>query len=214
MWESRESALLAAFRRAASAVPAYRRLLADHGVEPAAIVDRRTFTALCPILTRANTFDGIDPLWADAVPGDVTAVIDDFGRHLCYETPRTLDVRRAALRDPELARELFGDCDVTPQVLEYDERRTLIEALDLDDQGYGRMTISMFEHTLPMPVLRYQTGYLVRLLDPSRVMLAMWRRGGELPGPLPSTLIALAGREQDEGRSCADDIPGQAVALA
>jgi hypothetical protein len=123
--------------------------------------------------------------------------------HLCYETPRTLDVRRAALQNPELARELFGHCHVTPQVLEYDERSTLIESLDLDDQAYGRMTISLIDHALPVPLLRYQTGYLVRLLDPSRVMLAMWRRGLQLSGPLPSTLLALAGRK-DGGTACAD----------
>lgn len=186
--------LLAAFRRAASAVPAYRQLLAEHGVEPAAIVDRRTFAALCPILTDANAFDPfqIDRLCAHGEPDDRAGVSGgDFGLHLCYETPRTRDVRRAALENPDLARELFGSRPVTPKVLEYDEDCTLIEALDLDEHGYGRMTVSLIDQTLPVPVLRYQTGYLVRLLDPSRVMLAMWRRGGELPGPLPPTMLAV-----------------------
>jgi hypothetical protein len=143
----------------------------------AAIVDRRTFTALC------------------------------------YETPRTLDIHRAALQNPALARELFGHCHATPKVLEYDERSTLIEAIDLDDNGYGRMTISLIDQTLPMPVLRYQTGFLVRLLDPSRVMLAMWRRGCQLSGPLPSTLLALAGWETRGGTTCVDYVAGEAVAL-
>jgi hypothetical protein len=201
-------ALLAAFRRAVSVVPGYRQLLAEHGVEPAAVVDRRTFTALCPILTKA--FDGIDSLRADGASGDAGG--DDFALHLCYETPRTRDVCRAVLQNPELARELFGHCHATPKVLEYDERSTLIEALDLDDNGYGRMTISLIDQTLPMPVLRYQTGFLVRLLDPSRVMLAMWRRGCQLSGPLPSTLLALAGRENG-GMTCADYVADEAVAL-
>lgn len=192
MWESsREPALLAAFRRGVSAIPGYRQLLAQHGIEPAAIVDRRTFSALCPILTKTNRFVGIEGLCAYDAPGVDAG--DNFGLHVCYETPRTLDVRRAALQNQELARELFGHCQVTPRVLEYDDRSALIEALDLDDQGYGRMTISLIDQALPMPVLRYQTGYLVRLLDPSRVMLAMWRRGCQVPGPLPPTLFALAG---------------------
>jgi hypothetical protein len=203
-------ALLAAFRRAVSAAPWYRQLLATHGVEPAAIVDRRTFTALCPILTKANSCEGIERLCTDASEDSTGAGI---GLHFCYETPRTLDVRRAALQNKELARELFGECPATPRVLEYDERSALVEALDLDDQGYGRMTISLIDQALPMPVLRYQTGYLVRLLDPSRVMLAMWRRGCQLSGPLPSTLLALATREANNGMACGDYAAGEGAAL-
>jgi len=341
--------LLAAFRRAASTVPAYGRLLEEHGVEPAAIVDRRTFSARCPILTKANTFDRfpIDQLCVEGTLQDVANVltssghggrfsfglstrqqhaqsasmIDDaldhafnvrslrtlvinclpmgvvfsseattvattsvredmatallttfgshyqqvlivsdplflrrlidygdqkgvpwkkyrlgvvlgeeifgehfrtyvaarlgldldqpdagyimssfgvgeLGLHLCYETPATIAVRRAAHQDPALARELFGQSDVLPMVLAYNERRTLIETPDLDHAGYGCMTISMLDPTLPIPLLRYQTGDVVRLLDPSRVMLALWRRGVKLQSPLP-TMLALGGREKE-----------------
>jgi phenylacetate-coenzyme A ligase PaaK-like adenylate-forming protein len=341
--------LLAAFRRAASTVPAYRQLLDEHGVEPTAIVDRDRFAALCPILTKANTFDrfpidqlcaegtlqdladvltssghggrfsfglstraqqaeaaaaidqaldaafevrtrrtlainclpmGVtfsskamtvattsvredmavaliktfgshydqvvlvsDPLFMrrlldhadeqgidwrsyrvrvvlgeetfgeqfrsyvagrlglDIDGDDAGAIISSFGvgelgLHLCFETPSTIAVRRAAHRDPLLARELFGDCPVLPTVLAYDERRTLIEALGLDQAGYGRMTVSMLDPTLPMPLLRYQTGDVVRWLDPSRIILALWRRGVKVAGPLPP-MLALAGREKE-----------------
>jgi len=202
--------LLKAFRRAVSAAPAYRQLLAERGVEPAAVVDRRTFAALCPVLTRENVREAIDRLCAGSSAETAGA---DFGLHLCYETPRTRDVRRAALDDPELARELFGECDVTPRVLEYDDRSTLIEVLDLNRQGYGRMTISLLDPALPVPVLRYQPGYLVRLLDPSRVMLAMWRRGCRLTGPLPSALLALAGHAADSEGIRASCAAGEAAAL-
>jgi phenylacetate-CoA ligase len=345
-----DEALLSAFRRAASMVPAYRRLLREHGVDPAAIVDRRTFSTLCPILTKTNTFDRfpIDQLCAEgtmrnladvltssghggrfsfglstrAQQDEAAAAIDhaldaafavttrrtlainclpmgvtfsskamtvattsvredmavallttfgshydqvlivsdplflrrlidygdekrvqwekyrlgvvlgeeifgehfrayvagrlgidlnrpetgyimssfgvgELGLHLCYETPETIAVRRAALQDPSLARELFGECDVLPMVLAYDERRTLIESVDPDQQGFGRMTISMLDPTLPVPLLRYQTGDVVRWLDPSRVMIDTFRRGVRLPGPLPPNVLALAGREKE-----------------
>jgi phenylacetate-CoA ligase len=341
--------LLTAFRRAASSVPAYRQLLDEHGVEPCAVVDRRTFAALCPVLTKANTFDrfAIDQLCAEGAIHDLAGVltssghggrfsfglstrqqhaesasmIDDaldhafnvrsrrtlvinclpmgvvfsseattvattsvredmatallttfgshyeqvlivsdplflrrlidygdekgvqwgdyrlgvvlgeeifgehfrtyvagrlgldldrpeagyimssfgvgeLGLHLCYETPATIAVRRAALQDPELARDLFGECDVLPMVLAYDERRTLIESLDIDQAGYGRMTISMLDSSLPIPLLRYQTGDMVRLLDPSRVIIELFRRGVRVRGPLPP-MLALAGREKE-----------------
>jgi hypothetical protein len=203
-------ALLAAFRHAVSAVPAYRQLLAEHGVEPAAIVDRRTFAALCPVLSKASTLEGIDRLCSDMLRHVAGA---DFALHLCYETPRTLDVQRAALQDAGLARELFGQRHSNPRVLEYDERGTLIETLELDSQGYGWMTVSLFDQALPMPVIRCQTGYLVRLLDPSRVMLAMWRRGYDLSGPLPSALLALAGRAENDGTTTAGYVAGGAIAL-
>jgi phenylacetate-CoA ligase len=124
--------------------------------------------------------------------------VGELGLHLCYETPATIAVRRAARRDPELARELFGECDVLPMVLAFNERRTLIESLDPDQNGYGRLTISMLDTTLPVPLLRYQTGDVVRWLDPSRVTIALLRRGIALPGPLPASMLALAGREKEQ----------------
>jgi phenylacetate-coenzyme A ligase PaaK-like adenylate-forming protein len=341
--------LLATFRRAASTVPAYRRILEEHGVEPSAIVDRQTFSTLCPILTKANTFDRfpIDRLCVDGtiqnlanvltssghggrfsfglstrqqhaesasmiddaldqafkvrsrrtlvincLPmgvvfsseattvattsvredmatallttfgshyeqvlivsdplflrrlidyGDATGVqwkryrlgvvlgeeifgehfrayvarrlgldldrpdsgyimssfgVGELGLHLCYETPATIAVRRAALDDPALACELFGGSDVLPMVLAYNDARTLIETPSVDQSGYGRLTISMLDPTLPMPLLRYQTGDVVRVLDPSRVIFALWRRGVNVQGPLPP-MLALAGREKE-----------------
>ena len=341
--------LLATFRRAAASVPAYRRILDEHGVEPAAIVDRQTFSTRCPILTKANTFDRfpIDQLCADGTiqelanvltssghggrfsfglstrqqhaqsasmiddaldhafgvrsrrtlvinclpmgvvfSSDATTVattsvredmaiallttfgshyeqvlivsdplflrrlidygdangvqwkryrlgvvlgeeifgehfrtyvarrlgldldcpdsgyimssfgVGELGLHLCYETPATIAVRRAALDDPTLACELFGGNSVLPMVLAYNEARTLIETPTVDECGYGRLTISMLDRTLPMPLLRYQTGDLVRVLDPSHVILALWRRGVKVQGPLPP-MVALAGREKE-----------------
>jgi len=122
--------------------------------------------------------------------------VGELGLHLCYETPATIAVRRAALDDPALACELFGGSDVLPMVLAFNEARTLIETPLVDEGGYGRLTISMLDRTLPMPLLRYQTGDLVRVLDPSRVMLALWRRGVRVQGPLPP-MVALVGREKE-----------------
>ena len=310
--------LRAAFQRAASSVPAYRRLLEEHGVDPAAIVDYESFAARCPILTKANTFDRfpIDQLCADGAMADLaevltssghggrfsfglstrrqkadapaaidyaldeafastgrrtlvvnclpmgvgfpsasatvattsvredmaTALVSTFGSHydqivivtdplfvrrlldyasergvdwrryrlgivvgeeifgehfrayvagrfgldveqpdhgyimssfgvgelglhLCFETPATIALRRAAARDASLARELFGEFTVLPMVLAYHPNRTWIEAVDPDSSGYGRMTISMLDTELPVPLLRYQTGDVVRLLE-------------------------------------------------
>ena len=92
--------------------------------------------------------------------------VGELGLHLCYETPRDDRAPACGAQDPTLARELFGECSVLPMVLAFNARRTLIEALDPDQAGYGRMTVSMLDPTLPVPLLRYQTGDIVRLLDP------------------------------------------------
>jgi hypothetical protein len=62
-------------------VPAYRCLLREHDVEPAAIVDYETFAARCPILTKANTFDRfpIDQLCAGGTIGDLADVLTSSG---------------------------------------------------------------------------------------------------------------------------------------
>jgi phenylacetate-CoA ligase len=342
--------LRAAFRRAASSVPAYRVLLDEHGVDPATIVDYETFAARCPTLTKSNTFDRfpIDQLCVEGAMADLadvltssghggrfsfglstrrqtadapalidnaldeafaiserrtlvinclpmgvafssasatvattsvredmaTALVTTFGGHydqivivtdplfvrrlleearergvdwrkyrlgivigeeifgehfrgyvagrfgldadepgggyimssfgvgelglhLCFETPATIALRRAAARDAALGRELFGEFAVLPMVLAYHAQRTWIEALEPDPAGYGRMTISMLDTGLPVPLLRYQTGDVVRLLDSRNITRTLARHGITLPGVLPDTMLALAGRDKD-----------------
>jgi phenylacetate-CoA ligase len=46
-------------------------------------------------------------------------------------------------------------------------------------------------------LLRYQTGDVVRLLDSQQLTRQLERHGVTLPGPLPDTLLALAGREKE-----------------
>ena len=322
--------LHAAFQRAATSVPAYRRLLEEHGVDPATIVDYEAFTARCPILTKANTFDRfpIDQLCAEGAMRDLadvltssghggrfsfglstrrqqaeapamidyalddafgishrrtlvinclpmgvgfssasatvattsvredmaTALVTTFGSHydqiiivtdplfvrrlldyarergvdwrryrlglvigeeifgehfrsyvaerfgldveqpengylmssfgvgelglhLCFETPATIAVRRAAACDAELAHELFGDFAALPMVFAYNPLRTLMESVEPDSSGYGRLTISMLDTSVPVPLLRYQTGDVVRLLDSQRIAALLKARG-------------------------------------
>ena len=52
-----EVRLLSAFRRAATNVPAYRMLLDEHGVVPSQVVDAASFSRLCPLTSKDNTFN-------------------------------------------------------------------------------------------------------------------------------------------------------------
>ena len=88
---------------------------------------------------------GLDPERQDGGYIMSSFGVGELGLHLCFETPATIAVRRAAARDPALAHELFGEFAVLPMVLAYDARRTMIEAVEPDSSGYGRMTISMLD---------------------------------------------------------------------
>ena len=70
--------LLAEFRRAAVQVPAYQVLLDEHGVRADAVLDVQTFSSVCPLLTKANTFDRF-PLAQLSVGGRLQDVAEAAG---------------------------------------------------------------------------------------------------------------------------------------
>jgi phenylacetate-CoA ligase len=127
--------------------------------------------------------------------------VGELGLHLCHETPATIGLRRATLGNPAFARDLLGvgddDGGAPPMIFTFDPLRTFIEVVECDANGYGRLTISMLDPERSIPLLRYQTGDLVRLLDGAHVAAVMSRHSIDLAGDLPSTLLALKGREKD-----------------
>jgi phenylacetate-CoA ligase len=126
--------------------------------------------------------------------------VGELGLHLCYETPATIAVHRAASTDPELARELLAAGDEAtppPMIFAFNPLRTFMEIVEPDRCGYGRLTISMLDDETPMPLMRYQTGDVARLLDAVEVADLAGQRGIVLPSDLPAMLLALKGRDKD-----------------
>ncbi len=347
-----QSQLLLAFRRAAKSVPAYRELCREQGVRTDLVVDLESFTRLCPLLGRANTFDRfpIDRLCAGGEPGDLAQVLTssghggdgkfsfgltdrkqvalneyfidqamdeafliqtrrtlainslpmgvffssqcmavantsvredmvvallrafgkyygqiilvgdplflkkltdyaveksldwrqyrvnaiigeevfgehyrgfiagrlglageeqrvmaslgvaELGLHLCYETPAAIAVRRAAFNNPGFAHDLFGidpQRMVLPMLYSFNPQRIFVESIEPDADGYGQMTVSMLDTGLTIPLLRYQTGDAIRLLDRAAVACAAQRHGIAIPDGLPPSLLALKGRVRE-----------------
>ena len=84
-----------------------------------------------------------------------------------------------------------------PMIFSFDPWRTFIEVVEPDENGYGRMTVTMLDDERTVPLLRYQTGDVVRLLDPWHVADMASRYDVTLAADLPRTLLALRGRERE-----------------
>jgi phenylacetate-CoA ligase len=127
--------------------------------------------------------------------------VGELGLHLCHETPATIALRRRALRDGAVARAIGGhDAGATtaplPIVFTFDPLRTYIEILDQDAGGFGKVTISMLDESRTIPLLRYQTGDVARLLDRDEILATLQAHRIVLPN-LPHSLLALRGRDKE-----------------
>jgi phenylacetate-CoA ligase len=126
--------------------------------------------------------------------------VAELGLHLCFETPTTIALRREAAVNLAFARDLLANSGAgrpLPMIFTYNPQRTFIEAIEPDRDGYGIMTVSMLDPARSVPMLRYQTGDVVRLLDREQVVAAVRRHGVDVPGDLPGSLVALQGRRKD-----------------
>ena len=128
--------------------------------------------------------------------------VGELGLHLCWETPATIAAGRATLADPALAGDLFGggagETSALPMLFTFNPLRTFIEVTHADADGFGRMTTTMLEPECMVPLLRYQTGDVVKLLDRDEVCSVARRHGVTLESnQLPAALLALRGREKE-----------------
>ncbi len=127
--------------------------------------------------------------------------VGELGLHLCYETRSTLALRRAALDHPAFACDLLDarrdEGLLLPMLFTFNPARTFIEVLEPDARGYGLLTISMLDPERTVPLLRYQTGDIARLLDREEIADVMRRHDVVLSGLLPAALVALQGRQNE-----------------
>ena len=126
--------------------------------------------------------------------------VGELGLHVFHETRSTVALRRRAASDASFARDLLGpggDAHGTPMCFTYDERRVFVEVVEPDAEGFGRLLVSLLDADLPIPLLRYETGDVARVVDAGDVRSLVATRGWTLPGPVPERLILLRGRVRD-----------------
>lgn len=126
--------------------------------------------------------------------------VGELGLHLLYETRATAALRRLVADDQALAHALLGPTARTrglPVFFTHDATRLHLEVVEPDADGFGTLAVSMLDPSLPIPLLRYQTGDVARLLDGRAVRHALASAGRDVAGELPARLVALRGRERE-----------------
>jgi phenylacetate-CoA ligase len=126
--------------------------------------------------------------------------VGELGLNLFFETRESVRLHRAARRDAELARTLFGaagTADTLPMLYAYDPLRSWVEVLDADANGYGALAVSTLSRDQPVPLLRYRTGDRARLIDAAAAAAAC-RKHGIAPPAEPFPWIAVTGRDTEQ----------------
>ncbi|MES2626220.1 MAG: hypothetical protein V4628_13130 [Pseudomonadota bacterium] len=126
--------------------------------------------------------------------------VAELGLNLFYETADTIKLRRQAQANPKFFEALFGLPPAQtplPMVFVYNPLRSHIETVDTNAAGYGDLTISMSDPDAALPLLRYQTGDVAKLLSPAHITRACELAGLPLPAKSPLPIIAMQGRAKD-----------------
>ena len=133
-----------------------------------------------------------DPEAPDAQVVASSMGVAELDLNIFHETRDTIRIRRAAHRDPQLRRRLFGaDATFCPMLFVYYPHRTLVE--ELGDSQDRELVISMLSEEMKIPLLRYRSGDFGRLYAHDDVATAA--TGAGLPTPdwkLP--FVAVSGR--------------------
>ena len=188
--------------------PMFMKRLTDHAIEQGLDWRRYRVNAVIGEETFGEHFRryigsrlGMDPDRPDRGHIMSSFGVGELGLHLCFETPATAALVRTARGNPALTRDLLGGSSEgvagswQPMILAFNPRRTFIEIVDPDREGYGLMAISMLDPSRQVPLLRYQTGDVARLLDGDQVAATLRDHGVTVTGTL--AYLALRGRAKE-----------------
>jgi phenylacetate-CoA ligase len=189
--------------------PLFMKRLTDHAVEQGLDWRRHRVNVVIGEETFGEHFRtyierclGLEPDRPDGGRIMSSFGVAELGLHLCFETAATAALVRATRANPALAREMLGRRSLgspgswQPMLLSFDSQRTFIEVVDPDDEGYGKIAISMLDPGRQVPLLRYQTGDVACLLDRARVTATLRDHGVGVDG-LSAALLALRGRVRE-----------------
>ena len=122
--------------------------------------------------------------------------VGELAVNLFHEIPETMAIIRRAYRDRVLRTALLGvDVEECPHFFVYYPMRTFIEAIPLDGAPGGELAVSMTGLDNHMPLLRYRTGDVVRIVSRRRAEDVVSKHAPDLALPrLRLPMIAVFGR--------------------
>ena len=122
--------------------------------------------------------------------------VGELGLNLLFETRETVRIRRAARNVPALFALLTGGLGpgAMPTVFCYSPHRLCAEVIDPDEHGFGELCLTLLSRQAVIPLPRFATGDVARLLGPAELALAAGLAGVAKPW-LPVVLVS--GRRGD-----------------
>jgi len=133
--------------------------------------------------------------------------VGELGLNLLFESRETIALRRAMRRQPEVARLLRGGADASalPSLFCFNPLRCHVEVLSPDDDGFGELCFTLLERHPVIPLPRYATGDLGRLVDPKRVAEACSAAGIARPW-LPLAVVRGRMADRSPGLPSVEDV--------
>jgi len=120
--------------------------------------------------------------------------VAELDLNIFHETLDTISIRRLAHEDPVLRRMLFGEAaTVCPMFFVYYPTRCFLEEHPTDyDQP--ELVVSMLSEEMKIPLLRYRTGDLGRMIHHDEVVNILHRCGYQVTPDLKLPFVAVYGR--------------------
>ena len=121
--------------------------------------------------------------------------VAELDLNIFHETPDTIRIRRLAHEDAKLRARLFGaDCRYCPMFFVYYPHRCLVEEFP-NSEGEPELVLSMLSEQMRIPLIRYRTGDVGRVLTHTEVVAALKECGYEIEPDLKLPFVAVWGRD-------------------
>jgi phenylacetate-CoA ligase len=122
--------------------------------------------------------------------------VAELAVNLFHEVPETIAIVRRAYRDPALYRALFGGASgPCPHLFVCYPMRSYVEEVPVEGSPIGELVISMAGADNGLPLLRYRTGDLAKIIQYRQLEEALSKHAPDLSPPsLRLPLVAVFGR--------------------
>ncbi len=138
---------------------------------------------------------GIDDITAEGgkLVGSSMGVAE-LDLNIFHETRESIEIRRLAHQDEKLRKALFGgDVDFCPMFFAYYPQRCYVEEMPRGD-GHNELVISMLSEEMKIPLLRYKSGDIGRIMTYDHVVDTLREHGYDLKPDLQLPFVAVYGR--------------------